>query len=322
MSYCSVEEMREEGFEKCDLTDRRVQNALDQATADIEAYTGRFFEPRNDTIDVDWRGSEDLLIHQEIIAIDEVSFVNTDGSTSGPLDVDDYVVFNRHVRQGLLRPDDREAPKISLTFVSPGLFIGEDRRRLVQDLLTRRVQNMRLKGRFGYTDPDPGVARTIATNAGDAVTAPDTLKMVNGGFKERDVGARITIAGSASNNGTRTIASIIDANTVTTVEQTLVTEGPGFTASLAKYPQSGSTPRLIRRACALIAAKFYLGKLASQDPFEQALSSGRLMRAAVRDQSLTLQPDIRVTRGAEFTGDPTIDTILARYFRPLKIEAV
>ena len=323
--YCTVEDLREEGFKDCDYNDARVQRAVERASRYIDMITGRFFFPLNRTFDLNWRGVPDLLPEPPIIAVDEMRFVNTDGSVSDPLEVEDYIVFNRHVRQGLLLPDDRDDPKISFNFLHPNLIVPNTDRRLVQDLLTRRVQNIRVKGRWGFTDPDPAVARTIANHASDAITSPSTITRENGAFLERDVGAKITLSGAinAANNATFTIATIVSPKIVTVVETTLVTEGTGFSAAIAEFPQSGSTPSEIARVCMLIAAKMYLVKLAEQSAVDSLVASGRVTRMSVRDQSITLQDDARVTRGgAEWTGDPEIDTLLARYMRPPRIEAV
>lgn len=247
MPYCVIQDVRDEGFLDPPFTDARVQKAIDNATAFIDAMTARWFEPRSLTFDVTWRGSQDIIPEPEIpiISITEVRFVNTDGTLSNPLDADDFTVFNRHVRQGLLAPDDREDPKIAFEFIRPGIVVPRPRPRLVQELLSRRVQNIRLVGKFGYTEPDFGVA----------------------------------------------------------------------------FPQDGITPPLIARACLVLATK-QLAKLAEQDALDAALSGGRLMRVATRDQSITLQPDIRVERGAEFSGDPEVDLIIARYRLPPRVEAV
>lgn len=320
MGYCSIADVRAEGFTLAAFPDARVTVAIDRATAFIESVTDRFFEPRDRQFFVTWTGERGILDLPAIIAIDEVVFVNTDASVQTPLALTDFIVFNRHVQDGQRFLDDRESPRIEFQFISPGVIVPR-RRRLLQQVLARRVQNVRLTGRFGYTDPDPAVARTIATNAGDAITAPNTIKMVNGAFTEADVRAKLTIAGSASNNGTSTIKKRVSADTVETTEQTLVTEGSGFTGTLAEFPQSGITPTDIQYACLLLVARRFLTKLADVDP--SAPVGARILKETVRDMSRTFQQDIRITRGdASFTGDPEVDFLLARFTRPPRVAIV
>ena len=71
----------------------------------------------------------------------------------------------------------------------------------------------------------------IASDAGDAITAGNTVHMRNATFDESSKGRGLDIAGSgAGNNGLKTIATVIDKKTVTTVEA-LTPEGSGFTAT-------------------------------------------------------------------------------------------
>jgi hypothetical protein len=330
MAYCTIDDLRDEGFPACDFSDRRVQRAIDLACDIIDRATGRFFVPRDLVIDVNWRGQPELLLEQPIIRVDKIVWVNTDGSESTPpLDLRDRIIFNRHVSQGLTEPDDREDPKVSWQFISPGSLVPRPRPlrpRLVQSILTRRAQNVRITGKFGYTDPDFGAGRSIASAAGDAITAPDTIKMDNGAFTSEDVGRTITIAGSgAGNNATRTIAAVPSSDTVQTVEQDLTSEGTGFTATVSAFPQFGKTPRLIEDICLKIAAR-HLNPLAGGDPVENAMNSGRILKMTVRDQSISFLPDPRAAGGdtalsgdAAITGDPEIDLVLAQFRRPPRL---
>ena len=324
MGYCVIDDIRDEGFAACDFSDRRVQKAIDRATRFIDAITGQFFEPRNRTYDLDWRGSPDLLFRVPLIDLTDVNFVNTDGSLGSFLSInDDIIQFNRHVRQGLLDPDDRQSPKIAWNFLRPNLIVPRTRVRLVQDILTRRNQNVRFVGRFGFTDPSQTVGRAIATDAGDAITAPDTIKMINAKFTEADVRGFVTLAGAANgaNNNQFVIAERISADTIRVEEQTLVTEASGFTATIPNFPQSGVTPPMIGDACMMLVARKFLVKEADVDPTTP--QGARILKKSVRDMSITYQQDIRVTRGdAQFTGDPEIDLILAQFMRPLQVEAV
>lgn len=327
MAYCTIKEVREEGFKECNFSDQRVQRALDLACELIDRTTCRWFEARDLALDVLWNGSADLLLPHPIIRVDTVRFVNTDGTTSDPLDVNDYIVFNRHVRTGQTNErDDREDPKLAWQFLRPDLVVP-GRHRLVQELLTRREQNVRIEGKWGYTEPDFGAGRTIDTDVGDAITAPDTIKMVNGAFTSEDVGRTIEVIGSAGNDAVRTIASVPASDTVTTVEQDLTTEGSGFTANVSAFPQFGVTPRIIRDVCLRLLARD-LPTIAAQTTGTGIINPNRITRMATRDQSVSVAIDPRLVSGSGAggdgspTGDPAIDRVLTQMRCPPRMGAV
>ena len=323
MGYCTVDDIRDEGFKACDFLDRRVQRAIDDAASFIERITGRFFEPRSLTFVRTWAGQPDLLMELPLIAVDEMRFVHLDNTLSSPFDATDFVTYNRHVREGLVDPDDRENPKIAFLFVRPNLIVPRTDPAVLQEFILNRVQNVQVKGVFGYTQPLFTGARVIATNVGDAITAPNTIKMVNGAFSVAggDLGRKITVANSAStNNGAKTISQVVSSDTVK-VTEVLVTEGAGFTASLATFPQWGVTPREIRRACMLLAIR-NLPARGTADPIETALAGGRIRSMATRDQSISFAVDQRAESGlGGITGDPELDSLIVPFMRPPKFGA-
>lgn len=326
--YCTIADVRMEGYTVAMATNSRITRAIRLACADIDRWTARFFEPRDLSLDLKWRGSPDLLLPHPIIRVDEVRFLNTDGTAQDPLDVNDYLVFNRHVRTGQLNErDDREDPRITFQFLRPDTVTPRPRTpTLVQELIGRQEQNVRVVGKWGYTDPDFAAARSIATGAGDAITAPDTIVMANGVFTSEDVGRTISVAGSASNDGTRTIAAVPNGTTVQTVEQDLVNEGAGFTASISAFPQFGVTPEQIKEVCLRLVAR-RLPSLSTQQSGLGAINPSRITRMATRDQSISMTTDPRLTAAsgaggdASITGDPEIDRILTAFRAPPRMGA-
>jgi len=79
----------------------------------------------------------------------------------------------------------------------------------------------------------------------------------------------------------------------------------------------GRTPLEIRRACMLLVLRS-LPLLADDDSSGEARSRWRIIEERTRDQSYRLDPD---SRTASFTGDPEVDSILARYRRPCGLGA-
>lgn len=72
---------------------------------------------------------------------------------------------------------------------------------------------------------------SIASSGQDAIESGNTVFMANANFRTNMVGNSLDIAGSGSNNGRKTIATVISAHRVTTT-QALTPEGNGFTATL------------------------------------------------------------------------------------------
>jgi hypothetical protein len=126
--YCLLQDLRDEGFSPEAVSDARLARAIALASHTIERITGRFFEPRRQRIEIDGRGSSDLLIDQPLIAIEQIE-LGGGGPVSGA------AVYNRHITQGLMLPDDRQNPRIHLGFPCG-------------------ARNVRVTGLFGYTEPD------------------------------------------------------------------------------------------------------------------------------------------------------------------------
>jgi hypothetical protein len=125
--YCMLQDLRDEGFAPEAVSDARLARAIALASRTIERITGRFFEPRRQRIELDGRGSSELLLDEPIIAIEKIE-IGGGGPVSGA------AVYNRHITQGLMLPDDRQNPRIQLGFPCG-------------------ARNVRVTGLFGYTEP-------------------------------------------------------------------------------------------------------------------------------------------------------------------------
>ena len=137
--YCRRRDIRNEGFAPEQVSTARLNELIELASSYIETVTERFFEPRAQTITEDGTGSCRLLLGEPIIDIESVEILGQDSvPASGAIDPAEYRVYNRHLTQGLLKPDDRDNPQIVL--------IGSE--------FHRGAQNIRIVGLFGYTEPD------------------------------------------------------------------------------------------------------------------------------------------------------------------------
>lgn len=154
MGYCTIQDIRDEGISDSVIGDTALQKKIDRATAVIDRVTSNTFTPTPATIRLDGRGDRRLDLSMPIISITEVRLVDTaDNKTVVPAEL--YEVYNRHLTQRLLEPDDRFDPRI--------VFVGSDSRRLLGDTFVRFYggrhwprgkQNVEVEGYFGFTDWD------------------------------------------------------------------------------------------------------------------------------------------------------------------------
>lgn len=137
--YCTIADVRAEGYAALAYPDARVQEAIDQATATIDDVCGQTFAPRRRrvSLDVDPDTGEAFLdapccaVWQAWDAEDQ------------EMPRTDLVIYNRHLTEGLRAPDDRRNPRVALRreLYTPA-YLTAGRRQLVLD------------GVFGYTDLD------------------------------------------------------------------------------------------------------------------------------------------------------------------------
>lgn len=153
--YCTIKDVRDEGFsDSSRFKDPRIATLITGASRDIERWTGRFFEPRLQSHNLDGSGAETQELPMPIIEIREVRILNdrTDTSPSTAIDMEDITVFNRHLTQRMVGEDDREDPRISLV-PSSGTVSSR------AGVFPRGLQNVKVTGIFGYTDAAPATHR-------------------------------------------------------------------------------------------------------------------------------------------------------------------
>jgi hypothetical protein len=147
--YTSIADLREEGVAETAASDARLEILIGLASRYIDRLTGRFFEPREMTVALDGTGGRVLRLGQPIVRVDGVFIGASPQAHDGvPLDPTLYRVYNRHLTQRFVLPDDRDDPRIE--------FVGDEEvvsgaGRLVWP---RGAQNVTVQGVFGYTDPD------------------------------------------------------------------------------------------------------------------------------------------------------------------------
>ncbi len=164
--YALVSDLREEGVSAADAPDARLARLVLLASQYIDRVTGRFFEPRPMTMTVDGSGGRIQLLGHPIIAVSSVKMFVGMFAEFGVLPVipSFFRVYNRHLTQGLLDPDDREDSRLEFfhwsdllgVHATPAGHLG-----LGSLVWLPGVQNVVIDGLFGFTDPDgSAVGRT------------------------------------------------------------------------------------------------------------------------------------------------------------------
>lgn len=160
--YAFVSDLRAEGVTVATASDARLQQLIALASRYIERVTARFFEPRVQTLTLDGRGGRTLVLGHPVVGVEGV-FIDSSPFAVGDLPVDPsvYRVYNRHLTQGLLLPDDRDNPKIEFVHGSDlgGVrFEAIGGTGLTSLVWPRGQQNVMVRGVFGYTEPDGSLA--------------------------------------------------------------------------------------------------------------------------------------------------------------------
>lgn len=141
--YCFLQDLRDEGFGPEIVSDGRLARLIAFASRYIESTTERFFEPRYQRIEVSGHGAREILLGAPIIALEQLALAgDPDPQRPGAaLDRSSCRIYNRHITQGLLKPDDRDNPKLCpIAWQGLGFSAG--------------MHHVRVTGLFGYTDPD------------------------------------------------------------------------------------------------------------------------------------------------------------------------
>ncbi len=155
-AFALVVDVRDEGI-GADVKNRRIVGALAQASEMIRRWTGRDFVPRYKSIKIDALRSGAVLLDEPICAVESVRL-----GVDEPIDRDSFRVYARHLTQGLLDPDDRDAPRIefvrrrgrdSLSYGYPVAVSVDNFRELRAPRLTNS-QEITISGVFGFTAPE------------------------------------------------------------------------------------------------------------------------------------------------------------------------
>ena len=149
--YVTIDDLRDEGFDSVTLTDKRAMRLIEQAQSVIEDATGRRFLAESRTVKVDSIAEHTLVLPDPIIRIDSIDLEElVDGGTPSLTSYNANLVrvYNRHLTQRILRPDDREFPRVTIApeFLPEFSWTG---------YFPYTRQAMKVVGVFGYTELRP-----------------------------------------------------------------------------------------------------------------------------------------------------------------------
>jgi hypothetical protein len=109
--YVTIDEVRAEGLTATVADDGRVALAIEKSSALIDRITGMWFEPRTRSFRLDCKRGDRIPFEIPIIAI---TALTVEGGVIDLTIADGEVfIYNRHLTQGLMSPDDRQDPHIS-----------------------------------------------------------------------------------------------------------------------------------------------------------------------------------------------------------------
>lgn len=127
--------------------------AMELASRYIEKFTGNVFEPTPKRVRLDGSGTTRQLLNEPIVAIGDIFIdISPFQPSELPIDPTSVRVYNRHLSQNLLSPDDRDNPRIE--FFQSFDRQGSPRQSFSRLFFQRGEQNVAIQGVYGYTEPD------------------------------------------------------------------------------------------------------------------------------------------------------------------------
>ena len=179
-AYAFVHELRDEGISPKLIIDRVLYNKICIATDFVEMATGRHFVPIQKNVRLNGRRTSQMLLSDTIIGIGEVA-LDFGPLSTGEVSVEasDILVYNRHLTERLRQPDDRDHPRIELFHIPRSTSFERTHGDIV---FPAGVQNVRILGIFGYTDPTPaalpvGSTPRLIRRATNLITIADIHKL-------------------------------------------------------------------------------------------------------------------------------------------------
>lgn len=162
-NYCTIQDLRDEGLTIGMMSDLAAQKLIVKASMYAETFTGRTFGAQYKTIDANGSGGRAQQLDEPIIALESILLNYVTNFTSQDLLIPGQALklYNRHIAQNMISPDDRENPKVE--FVHGADLAGVNYYEsgtgyvLYQLMFPQGRRNVRFTGLFGYTEFDGSV---------------------------------------------------------------------------------------------------------------------------------------------------------------------
>lgn len=145
--YCTIQDLRDEGYNNPPYSDARIQVSIDRAVGVIDRVCGQRFDPYYAVVRLD---VPKLYAEHHL----DVPIAALWQATQDDVELtrEDLVVYNRHLTQALTNPDDRRNPMVAW---------GDDRmvvngiKSFSGGRFTRGRHILRLWGVWGFTELGP-----------------------------------------------------------------------------------------------------------------------------------------------------------------------
>ena len=164
--YCTVYDLREAGLSLSRMADAAAQRAIENASKQVELYTGRgpfAFDPVYKVVELDGSSARAVLLREPICAIEgvQMTIVSAFGQSNLSIISQALRIYNRHLTSNLTSPDDRNSPKLEFIHGDDLNGIGSASTnntasgyRLDTLVWPRGNKNVQVTGIFGYTEWD------------------------------------------------------------------------------------------------------------------------------------------------------------------------
>jgi hypothetical protein len=145
--YCTIQDVRDQGWDASLYTDNQVLAAINYATNLIDRITRIWFEPRYRKVSMDGQHIDQLFLKVPIVA---VMVLEIDETVQA---LEEFVVYNRHLTHGIVNPDDRADPRVAWGEARSNVDI---RRLYGGGRFAKARKSVVISGIYGYTEHGPG----------------------------------------------------------------------------------------------------------------------------------------------------------------------
>jgi len=151
LPYITIQDIRNAGIPDTEKTDSEVQSSIDYWSAQIDVWTGQWFNAREVEVTIEGRNSNILLLGIPIIDVTQIRMNHHLPDHAGDL----YTTFNRfQIFKSRVYPDDRRNPRITLVTNKYSIYSSYGKA-FMRSLFTT------IEGIFGFIEKDGTTPKPI-----------------------------------------------------------------------------------------------------------------------------------------------------------------